>query len=70
MDRRDMSNKTLAVRLLQALLWFASLSHIVIGGSIMLSPEFLCIRYGDRRTITTRYYSRPTPSLRLSVSAR
>ena len=26
-------------RLLQALLWFASLSHVIIGGSIMLSPE-------------------------------
>jgi hypothetical protein len=26
-------------RLLQALLWFASLSHILIGGSLMLSPE-------------------------------
>jgi hypothetical protein len=26
-------------RLLQALVWFASLSHLLIGGGIMLSPE-------------------------------
>src|SRR5690348_6356907 len=32
--------KGVLYRLLQALLWFASLSHIVIGGGIMLSPEF------------------------------
>lgn len=28
-----------AFRLLQALLWFASLSHVIIGGGSMLSPE-------------------------------
>jgi hypothetical protein len=32
--------KNLEFGLLQALLWFASLSHIVIGGGIMISPEF------------------------------
>ena len=32
--------KGVSYRLLQALLWFASLSHVVIGGGIMLSPEF------------------------------
>src|SRR5262245_59942338 len=32
--------KGVPVRLLQALLWLASLSHIIIGGGIMISPEF------------------------------
>jgi hypothetical protein len=32
--------KGLAYRLLQALLWYASLSHVVIGGGIMISSEF------------------------------
>ena len=32
--------KNVEFRLLQALLWFASLSHLVIGGGIMISPEF------------------------------
>lgn len=30
--------KGLSYHLLQALLWFASLSHVIIGGCIMLSP--------------------------------
>jgi hypothetical protein len=32
--------KNVQLRLLQAMLWFASLSHIIIGGGIMISPEF------------------------------
>ena len=32
--------KGVPFRLLQALLWLASLSHIIIGGGIMISPEF------------------------------
>jgi hypothetical protein len=32
--------KSPSYRLLQALLWFASLSHLIIGGGIMLSSDF------------------------------
>ena len=32
--------RNLALRLLQALLWFASLSHLIIGAGIMLSSSF------------------------------
>lgn len=32
--------KSMDYRVLQGLLWFAALSHVIIGGGIMFSPDF------------------------------